>query len=216
MQPDDSGGGAPRDETPTTPSSTAGTVDGGTLVLTSTPAPGPAPAPGPVRTVRRWPTVLLAVVLVAALAAGAYLAVLARAWSVRSDELDATARDLGGRLAQTQADLDQRSSELGTVRAQLQTAQDRLVALADEKARTGDDREAQRQLAEYQARVSEAAGAVASALQECVRGQEQLIGYLKDPGRYDPASLGGFERDVTSLCDQAETANADLQRELGR
>ncbi|KAE8763978.1 hypothetical protein GB883_11380 [Georgenia thermotolerans] len=159
---------------------------------------------------------LLAVVLVVTLAAGAYLAVLARAWSARADELDATAADLGRQLAQTQADLDQRTSELGTVQTQLQTAQDRLVELADEKAQTGDDREAQRQLAAYQARVSEAAGAVASALQECVRGQEQLIGYLKDQERYDPASLAGFEGDVTSLCDQAETANADLQRELDR
>lgn len=194
MQPDDDGSGAPTGESPTTPL-----------------APAAPPRPR-----RRWPVVTLAVVLVGTLAAGAYLAVLARAWSARADELDATATDLGRRLAQTQADLDQRSSELGTVQAQLQTAQDRLVELADEKARTGDDREAQRQLAAYQARVSEAAGAVASALQECVRGQEQLIGYLKDRERYDPASLAGFEGDVTSLCDQAETANADLQRELDR
>ncbi|MPV90290.1 hypothetical protein GB882_16575 [Georgenia ruanii] len=179
------------------------------------PTTPPAPA-APARSRRRWLTVLLAVVLVATLATGAYLAVLARAWSARADVLDTTATDLGRRLAQTEADLDQRSSDLGAVQAQLQTAQDRLVQLADEKAQTGDDREAQRQLAAYQARVSEAARAVASALQECVRGQERLIGYLKDQERYDPASLAGFEGDVTRLCDQAEAANTQLQRELGQ
>ncbi|WP_448071729.1 hypothetical protein [Georgenia yuyongxinii] len=194
------------DETPTT----VLPAPGGGPVLDGGPAAARARRP------RRWVAVVLAVLLVLALAAGTYLAVLARAWSARSGELDAVAADLGTRLAQAQADLDQRTSELGTAQSQLQAARDRIVALADEKAQTGDEREAQRQLAEYQERISAAAGSVASALQECVSGQEQLIGYLRDAELFEPSALESFEAEVATFCDQAEAANADLQRELGR
>ncbi|TRW44890.1 hypothetical protein [Georgenia yuyongxinii] len=180
------------------------------------PVPDGAPTAAAARRPRRWVAVVLAVLLVLTLAAGAYLAVLARAWSVRAGELDAVATDLGTRLAQSQADLDQRTSELGTAQSQLQASRDRIVELADEKAQTGDERETQRQLAEYQERVSAAAGSVASALQECVRGQEQLIGYLKDAELFDASALESFEAEVATFCDQAEAANADLQRELDR
>ncbi|WP_240645876.1 hypothetical protein [Georgenia sp. SYP-B2076] len=160
--------------------------------------------------------VALVVVLVAALAGGTYLGVLARSWSVRAGALEATATDLGTRLARAEADLDQRTSELGTATAQLDTAQARIIELADEKARTGDDREVQRQLATSQERVSEAAASVASSLQSCVAGQDTLIGYLHEADLYDPAELARFEGEVATLCDQAAAANDRLQRELDR
>ncbi|MFH5822608.1 hypothetical protein [Georgenia sp. AZ-5] len=179
-------------------------------------SPGTDLPPGERRRPRRWPVVVLTVMLVAALGGAVYLGALARAWSDRAEALDATAADLGAQLAQAQADLDQRTTELGTARSQLQAAEDRIVELADEKAQTGDDREIQRQLAEYQAQVSAAAASVASALQQCVSGQEELIGYLREPDRYDQAQLQQFEADVTVFCDQAVEANAELQRELDR
>ena len=182
------------------------------------PAPGTWADPGrtasPAR--RRWPLVAVVVMLVAALAGAAYLGVLARAWSDRADALGATADDLGARLARAEADLEQRTGELGTATAELATAQARIIELADEKARTGDDREVQRQLVAYQERVSEAAAAVATSLRSCVSGQDTLIDYLRQPELYDPDDLARFEGEVAALCGQAAAANDDLQRELDR
>lgn len=177
---------------------------------------GPAPqAPRPDRR-RRWPVPVLAVLLVLTLAGGAYLGILARAWAQRSADLEAVAVDLGTQLGQTQADLDQARSELAVVSDQLDVAHQRITELADEKAQAGDDREIQRQLADYQARVSQAATSVASALEECVHGQERLIAYLEEADAYDPADLARFESEVATFCAAATQANADLQEEIDR
>ena len=72
--------------------------------------------------------------------------------------------------------------------------------LADEKAQLGDTSASQQQLADYQSRVSQAAGQVATALASCVDGQQRLIGYLQESDQYDQADLAQFATDVQTVC----------------
>lgn len=160
-------------------------------------------------------TVLVVITLCLAGTTG-YLYRTSNAWQDRADGYAAASTQLGADLASTRRDLADAQSELVAVRAQLATAQDRIVQLANEKAQVGDDREAQRLLADYQARVSTAAGRVAKKLDLCVQGQNQLIGYLGTPDLYDKAALDQFTTDVAARCAAATEANAALQTELGR
>ncbi|WP_246131282.1 COG2 family protein [Cellulomonas aerilata] len=184
---------------------------GGTADPGATAAP---PAAGAGRRRRRWPVVVLSVLLVASLAVGGYLLATARAYAERLDWTEQQARAIGSDLALTRSDLEGARSEIEGLQVQLTTAQERITALADEKAQIGDDREAQRQLLDYQARVSEAAGIVASALDRCVQGQDQLIAYLEDAASYDPADLANYGSEVEALCRSASDANVALQSEL--
>ena len=163
---------------------------------------------------RRRAVPVLAGALVLATAAAVYLFVVAKALEQRSADYLDSARDLGSQVATTEAELEGAQSELDAVRTQLATAQERIVELADEKAQLGDDREVQRQLADYQARVTDAAGDVALALDQCVQGQNQLIGYMENAAQYDPTELEQFGNDVQALCQAATEANTALQREL--
>lgn len=194
----------------------------------------PAPATGPPeeptlrtsRRHRRWSRLvvaLLVLALLAACAAAVYLYRTSQAWQERSEQYLAAGQQVGNELATTRAELSGARAEIEAVQAQLATAQERIVQLADEKAQLGDDREAQRQTADYQERVSDAAGRVALALDQCVQGQNQLIGYLEAqaeaasagrPAPYDAAELERYGTDVQALCQAATDANTGLQREL--
>ena len=163
--------------------------------------------------------VVLVLLVLALLVAGGTAAQLYRttvAWEDRADHYLATSLGLGEDLAGARAELEGVRAELDAVRTQLDTAQARIVELADEKARVTDDREVQRQLVDYQERVNEAAGRVALALDQCVQGQNQLIGYLEAAAQYDPAELNQYGLDVQALCQAATDANSALQRELDR
>ena len=154
--------------------------------------------------------------LAAVTAAAVHLYRTSEAWEGRASEYLGAARVLGDDLAANRAELAGAQSELEAVRAQLTTAQERIVQLADEKARLGDDREVQSQLVDYQQRITDAAGRVALALDQCVQGQDKLIGYLKEADRYDPAELDQYGIDVQALCRTATEANTALQEELSR
>ncbi|MGN8246437.1 hypothetical protein ACTHAM_000100 [Cellulomonas soli] len=187
--------------------------------LPGTPVPGASPEALP-RHRRRTGVVVLAVALVLVVAvAGLLVARMVRttqAWESTAAQWEALAREHGEDLAVTRVDLDTALAELDSTSAQLATAQARITELADEKAQLGDATESQRQLADYQARVSAAAGTVATALTSCVDGQQRLIEYLKDSAAYDAADLARFEQDVERVCDAATAANTALQQELDR
>lgn len=185
----------------------------------SPPAPTPAgnPAPTPAtRRPRRWPVVVLALAAILLSGTTVYLWRTSDAWQRRAADYEAVSIDLGGELGSTRLELETTTAELEAVTDQLTTAQARILELADEKAQIGDDREAQRLLVDYQERVSEAAGRVALALDQCVRGQNQLIGYLENAELYAPEDLAAFEADVADLCQAATDANTALQSELSR
>lgn len=179
------------------------------------PRTDPAPAPDhPARTALAVLTLGLLLLLVLAVTAAAYLYGTSMAWQDRAETYLETSRTLGQDLATARGELAGARSELAAVRGQLTTAQTRIIELADEKARVGDDREVQRQLVDYQVRVNEAARRVALALDECVQGQNQFIGYLQEAERYDAVDLAQFGADVQALCQAATEANIALQREL--
>ncbi|WP_309135501.1 hypothetical protein [Cellulomonas sp.] len=178
--------------------------------------PEPARSPGRPRRAVVLLTLALVGVLVAAGLVGARLWTTTQQWERTAADWEALARSHGDQLAQTQAELEATTGDLQATREQLATAQTRITELADEKAQLGDTTAAQQQLADYQARVSQAAGNVATALANCVDGQETLIGYLEDASRWDAADLARFRAEVERVCGAATEANAALQRELAR
>ncbi|GIG37990.1 hypothetical protein [Cellulomonas pakistanensis] len=175
------------------------------------PPPGPARRPGRGRT---WAVVVLSLLLVLVMALAAYLWVRTVRYQEYADALEAQGRSVGGELASLRVQHDGTLTELAAVNEQLATAQTRITQLADEKAQVGDDREVQRQLVDYQERISQAAANVASALSTCIDAQNQLITYLEDAASYDPADLARFKTDVQGVCKAATDANAELQRQL--
>lgn len=206
---------APAGATPSGPS------DGRTPTPTSGGTPdGDAPVPAvaarhPGRRVRVT-AAILAVATALLIGSSAYLWRTSDAWEQRADDYEAVSHDLGSDLSDTRAELKATTDELEAVQSQLSTAQARIIELANEKAQIGDDREAQRLLVDYQERVSSAAGKVALALDQCVRGQNQLIGYLQNAELYDPKDLDAYATDVQNLCQAATDANTALQAELSR
>ena len=159
-------------------------------------------------------TVLLVVTVLVAGPLVAYLWRTTDEWRASSDQWEGLARGTAAELERTRGDLAAAQRTLDDTREQLTTAQERITELADEKARLGDDSAAQQQLADYQARVSQAAGKVATALATCIAGQAQLIGYMDDAQSYEPEELARFRQDVDDVCGQATEANEQLQDEL--
>jgi chromosome segregation ATPase len=157
---------------------------------------------------------VLSVLLVLVTALAAYLWVRADRYEQYAADVESQARVIGTDLATLRAEHDGTVAELAAVNEQLATAQTRITELADEKAQVGDDREVQRQLVDYQQRVSQAAANVASALTTCIDAQNQLITYLGDAAAYDPADLARFHTDVQGVCATATEANTELQRQL--
>lgn len=162
----------------------------------------------------RAAVVVLAVLLVAALGLAAYLWLAADRWRAASGEWESKARAHAQQVAELDARLAAATGELAASREQLATATQRITDLANEKAQLGDENVASQQYLDYQRRVSEAAGVVASALGQCTSGQSQLIEYLREPEAYDPADLDRFGQQVADLCARANEANASLQQEL--
>jgi hypothetical protein len=190
--------------------------------------PGPEPLsidepwvgiPRPGRT-HRTAVVVLSVILGLVLAGSGgltwYLLRVNAAWQQHSQELEALAEQRGTDLAQAQSDLEETRTELKAVQDQLATAQTRITQLANEKAQLGDESAAQQQLADYQHRVSQAAGQVASALSNCIDGQEQLIQFIQTSSQWDPAQLATYRQDVENYCGSARSANTALQAELAK
>ncbi|HEY0215990.1 MAG TPA: hypothetical protein VGC57_06330 [Cellulomonas sp.] len=173
-----------------------------------------APPPQPRHRRRPWAVIVLSIALVLVTALASYLWVRTVRYEAYTADVEEQARDIGTDLAALREEHEGTVAELTAVNEQLTTAQTRITELADEKAQLGDDREIQRQLVDYQQRVSQAAANVASALSTCIDGQTQLITYLQDAAAYDPAELERFKGDVQRVCGAATDANTQLQREL--
>ncbi|HEY0186092.1 MAG TPA: hypothetical protein VGC67_01255 [Cellulomonas sp.] len=164
---------------------------------------------------RPWAVITLSVLLVLVTALASYLWVCTQQYREYAADIEQQARVIGDDLASLREENDGTVAELTAVNEQLTTAQARIIALADEKAQIGDDREVQRQLADYQERISEAAANVASALSTCIDGQNELITYLQqDATAYDPTELERLKSDVQRVCGAATEANTELQDEL--
>lgn len=183
------------------------------------PPPPAPPADLPAQPARRrhaGTNVVLALLLLAALGVGAYLWLTTVRWQDDSEAWELKARGYAEEVAELRAELEGVNAELVSAREQLATATARITDLANEKAQLGDENVASQQYLDYQTRVSEAAGVVATALGQCTEAQSQLIGYLEDAEAYDSADLERFAGEVAELCRQANEANDQLQQELGQ
>ena len=172
--------------------------------------------------------IAVGIALLAGVGLTVYLYQSARAWRDHADGYLREAQNLGEELATTRSDLAGAQAELEAVRDQLAAAHQRITELASEKAQISDEWEITQQLVDYQERISDAAGQVALALDQCVQSQQELIGYLAraaetprpgnspSPPPYDPAQLAQFESDVEAFCQEASEANISLQQELAR
>lgn len=205
----------------------SGAPDVPTAVATPAGSSSPRTTPGDVGGRRRSRAVpvlatLLVVVLVGAGALVAYLWRATDEWRASSTQWASLATGAASALDDTRGDLAAAQEVLAETRDQLSTAQDRITELADEKAQLGDDSAVQQQLADYQARVSQAAGRVATALATCIAGQQQLITAIDDQYSAEdghgptPDAVARFRADVDALCAEATAANEQLQTELDR
>lgn len=207
---------------------------------------GATPTDPPVqygRTHRRWPVVVLAILLVLTVAGGVYVTTLAQAWQDRAAEVDAIARDLGGDLAETRAELEETQGTLALVESQLDGAQEQIHELANTAAQFGDDREIQRQVVEYQAELFDAATGVTGTMGECISAQtEYTLALEEELGRTvellreqdadeeptpdadeepdvedEPAGPGlqDLRNEVVDACQAAAEAHESLQQRLG-
>lgn len=139
-------------------------------------------------------------------------------WQQQVADVKAQNYDLGQRLAAEQAQVVTLQRENDQVASQLKTVQQKVLDLADEKAQQGDNVEFYaRQIDELTTALSTAMG-VANALDRCIEGETQLVGYLKDAASttptYDPIEIADFEASLKIKCDNAVAANVELQRVL--
>jgi len=188
---------------------------------------------------RRRLTVVLAVALVLAVGGLVYVGLLARAWADHADSLDATARELGTELAETRGELEESQGTLALVESQLDGAQDQIHELANTVAQTGDDREVQRQMTEYQAELFTAASGVTGTMASCITDQQDYVLALEEelvrerstppPSDDEDATeepsaaaeederpdLPALREALVESCEAAAEAQEDLQRRLG-
>lgn len=163
-------------------------------------------------------TILLTLLLIAAVWISLHLRNVSLDWETQVEEVKAQNYELGGRLADEQAQVVDLQSANDQLTSQLKTAQQKVLELADEKAQQGDDVEFYaRQIDDLTVALSTAAG-VANALDRCIEGQTQLVGYLKDLASdapvYDPIEVAAYETSLNAKCDNAVAANDELQQLL--
>jgi septal ring factor EnvC (AmiA/AmiB activator) len=153
-------------------------------------------------------TIVLGLLLLGTAAVATYLWRTTDEWMAEAHRLETVATELATERDLLTGQLDQTERDLTATEEQLHEAQNRITALADEKAQTADEREVARQ-------VAESVVVVANQLEVCVRGQSQLITALEDVEAYDPASVSAFAREVSTACNEALDGSKDIKRQLG-
>ena len=172
----------------------------------------------PVKRQRLWiiVTSLLGALLITAGIIIYHLVDVSNQWETQVEDVKAQNYDLGQRLADEQAQVIELQGQVDLVTEQLRTAQQRVLALADDVAQRDDN-------AEFYARqitdltdVLNTASSVANSLNKCVDYHQQLVEILKTPDNYLPDEVTTFETGVTQVCDAATAANVDLQTVLAQ
>lgn len=168
----------------------------------------------PVSVRRRWIVVsaILAALLVAAIAFIAYLWNVTSKWEVQVADVKAQNYDLGDTVADREATIEDLTAQLETTSNQLASAQQRVLELADEAAQRGDTTEYYATALADLGDLLAASQSVSATLVRCVEGHQDLVGYLKQPDKYDAADVATFESQVNSMCSNAVSANDELQQ----
>lgn len=144
----------------------------------------------------------------------AYLTHTANSWRDRAGELELTAQSLGQQIGQLRDELTITKQTLSHTSEQLETAKARINELADEKARSDDDRAAQQQLIAIQQRISLKASQVTATYDQCVQGQVALLGYQQQLDQYDLTDVQNFADRVLGICDYASQTHEELLQML--
>jgi septal ring factor EnvC (AmiA/AmiB activator) len=160
--------------------------------------------------------VVVILLLLASAGLAAYLWRTTDQWRAEADRRGELATSVAAQRDQLAGDLSQAERDLEATESQLLELQDRLLSLADERAQTGDELELTRMVANDVA-------SVASQLEGCARGQDQLIDQLirvlEELERYDPASVAEGARQASeqlnTVCDEALQATENLRQRLG-
>ncbi len=136
-------------------------------------------------------------------------------WQQQVEDVTTQNYDLGVRLADEKTQVVNLQGENDQITGQLKTVQQKVLDLADEKAQQGDNVEFYAREIENLTTALSTAKSVANALDRCIEGKTQLIGYMKDSANYDPIEITEFETSLDIKCDNAVAANVELQRILG-
>ncbi|NYI41733.1 hypothetical protein [Demequina lutea] len=174
----------------------------------------------PVSRQRLWIAVTAVGVILLAVAIGliVHLRNVSLKWEQQVTEVKAQNYDLGQRVASEQAQVVNLHGENDQLASQLKTVQQKVLDLGASAAQQGDNVQFYaRQIDQLTTTLSTAKG-VANALDRCIEGKTQLIGYLKDAASatptYDPAQITDFEASLKIKCDNAVTSNVQLQQVL--
>jgi hypothetical protein len=170
---------------------------------------------------RRSPALVAAFVIVTLLFSAtavlaAYLWRTTDEWRAEAEQRGELATTVAAQRDELAGELNQAERDLQATDNQLLELQDRLLSLADERAQTGDELELTRIIANDVA-------SVASQLEGCALGQDQLIDQLitvlEELERYDPASVAEGARQASeqlnTVCDEALQGIQDLRQRLG-
>lgn len=229
----DDPGGAIDSAGPTGPADPAGpssAADTDPAANPAAPESGPSFAAEPPRKQRRtqrgasrrrpWllicAVILLGLIAATAIGTSIYLYRTTEAWRVNSQQLDDRVRDLADEKATISDELRELDKALDRTETQLDNARDRITALADEKAQLGDEHAVSQRLVEYQEHVAEITADVLFVLDECIAGQERVMGYLADADNYDPDDLTRLQSEVQDYCQDATDAATTLNNELSQ
>lgn len=195
-------------------------VTDGDAAIDRTPVPDGAPAIARIPGSRQKMWIIIAAVSVALLIVAIIVVVHLRnvslEWEAQVNAVKVQNYDLGTSLAGEQTQVVDLESANEQITSQLQTAQQKILELADEKAQQGDNVEFYaRQIDDLTTELASAAS-VANSLDRCIDGKTQLVGYLKEPANYDAVEVADFETSLKIKCDNAVAANVDLQRILAQ
>ena len=174
---------------------------------------------------RRWPNVVLVLLLLVAVGAAVSLGMVAAdqrdaaaAWQDRAVALEVQRDEVADDAVRLGEQLDRAVASLRTSEADVATLEDRVRALAEEKARAEDtastvavERDV---LIELTTVVSDAAGALDSCVTRLFALQEDSVEAFNAAAadrQVDVASLNQRAEEVTAFCDQARTAAAEAE-----
>ncbi len=156
-------------------------------------------------------TVFLALTVLALTGVAIYLSDVVGQWEERTDELTDVNYSLGDQVAAQEETIESQTQQIDILTNQLNTAQDRISALANQSANSDDDLAYAEQRIELLSGYASTGAAIANALTRCVDGQEQLVEYLVDPGDLEEEEIVAYAESVDSLCTAARESNTEFQ-----
>ncbi|WP_152648082.1 hypothetical protein [Demequina sediminicola] len=136
-------------------------------------------------------------------------------WQDYANQLTQANYDLGEQIAEEQATVMEKQSEIDLLSEQLSASNSRVLDLSAEKASAIDGQESASQAITTLEEALSFGQAATASLNSCIDGLEQLGVYRSAPeGEYEPAEINDYEDSVEQLCTSADSATARFQGAL--